>query len=108
MANICSFSMCVKGNKDDIQKFYNAMTQNGKVYMGRGADANIQYEDEEGRALIDGWCKMKLQSFCLLKVVSSLAAQDMTHTIWKILRIQLTSLPKCLKQQILIRKWFTM
>ena len=62
MANICSFSMCVKGNKDDIQKFYNAMTQNGNVYMGRGADANIQYEDEEGRAFIDGWCKWSVQS----------------------------------------------
>ena len=47
MANICSFSMCVKGTHDDIKKFYNAMTQNGNIYMGRGAEAEIQYENEE-------------------------------------------------------------
>ena len=62
MANICDFSMCVKGAHDDIEKFYNAITQNGNIYMGRGADAEIQYEDEEGGAFIDGWCKWSIQS----------------------------------------------
>ena len=67
MANICSFSMLVKGRHDDIEKFYNAMSQDGPIYMGRGAEAEIDYEDNydcEGndRATIDGWCKWSVQS----------------------------------------------
>lgn len=68
MANICSFSMYVKGNKDDIQSFYNAMCQNGKFYMGRGADAEIVlYED---CANIDGWCKWSVQSALIDNAIS--------------------------------------
>lgn len=57
MANICSFSMIVKGERSSIDAFYDAMSQKGNIYMGRGADAAIQYEDEDNRAFIDGWCK---------------------------------------------------
>ena len=46
MANICDFSMCVKGAYDNIEKFYNAMSQNGNIYMGRGGQAEIRYENE--------------------------------------------------------------
>ena len=62
MANICDFSMMVKGKRDDIEAFYNAMSQNGNIYMGRGAEAEIEYEDEENCALINGWCKWSVQS----------------------------------------------
>ena len=67
MANLCSFSMLVKGKHDDIAKFYDAMRQNGHIWMGRGADAEIDYDDNfdlEGhdRATIDGWCKWSIQS----------------------------------------------
>ena len=55
MANICSFSMKVRGEHDNIEKFYNAMMQQGTVYMGRGADASIDYDDEDGTAQIEGW-----------------------------------------------------
>ena len=70
MANICDFSMCVKGTHDDIEKFYNAMTQNGNIYMGRGADAEIQYENEERRAFIDGWCKWSIWSSLIDNAIS--------------------------------------
>lgn len=30
MANICNFSMLVKGKHEDIEAFYNAMQQEGK------------------------------------------------------------------------------
>ena len=70
MAKICSFSMCVKGTHDDIEKFYNAMTQNGNIYMGRGVDAEIQYEDEECRAFIDGWYKWSIQSSLINNAIS--------------------------------------
>ena len=62
MANVCSFSMCVVGAHSDIEKFYNAMSQKGNVYMGRGASADIVYEDDESRAFIDGWCKWSIHS----------------------------------------------
>ena len=62
MANLCSFSMCVRGTHNDIESFYKAMLQEGSTYMGRGASAEIQYEDEENRAFIDGWCKWSIQS----------------------------------------------
>lgn len=70
MANICSFSMCVNGNHNDIESFYNAMLQKGNIYMGRGADAEIQYEDEEDRAFIDGWCKWSIQSALIDNAIS--------------------------------------
>lgn len=70
MANICSFSMCVKGTHENIEKFYNAMCQDGNIYMGRGADAQILYEDEENRALIDGWCKWSVQSAMIDNAIS--------------------------------------
>ena len=70
MANICGFSMCIKGAHDDIENFYNAMSQKGNIFMGRGADAEIQYEDEENRAFIDGWCKWSIQSALIDNAVS--------------------------------------
>lgn len=62
MANICDFSMKVRGKHEDIEKFYNAMMQKGNIYMGRGADAEINYDDEDGSALINGWCKWSVVS----------------------------------------------
>lgn len=70
MANICDFSMCVKGNHNDIENFYKAMSQEGNVYMGRGGVAEINYEDEENRAFIDGWCKWSIQSAMIANAIS--------------------------------------
>ena len=70
MANICSFSMMVKGEHENIEKFYNAMSQNGNIYMGRGAEAEIDYDDSEGRAQIDGWCKWSVQSAMIDNAIS--------------------------------------
>ena len=69
MANICSFSMRVRGNKDNIEKFYNALIQNGMIYMGRGADASIEYDDED-TANIDGWCKWSVTSALINNAIS--------------------------------------
>lgn len=67
---MCDFSMCVNGKRSDIEKFYNAMSQKGNVYMGRGADAEIRYEDEENKAFIDGWCKWSIQSALIDNAIS--------------------------------------
>jgi len=72
MANICDFSMRVRGQKEDIEKFYNAMSQKGNVFMGRGAEAEIQYEDEDEyyTAWIQGWCKWSVTSAMVDNAIS--------------------------------------
>lgn len=79
MANVCSFSMLVKGNVDNIHKFYNAMSQIGDIYMGRGADAEIQIDEEEGCANIDGWCKWSVQSAMVTNAESMRSKPDMWY-----------------------------
>lgn len=69
MANICSFSMYVRGKSEDIQSFYDAMRQNGNIYMGRGADAQLIMEDD-GYARIEGWCKWSIKSALIDNAVS--------------------------------------
>lgn len=76
MANICDFNMMVKGNRDDIEKFYCALTQaTTKVWIGEGADANINYGD--GYAYIDGWCRWSVRS-ALISYAASMAYQKKT------------------------------
>ena len=49
MANICSFSMVVTGNKkENIDLFMDMMNQRGTTWMGRGAEASIDYIEETG------------------------------------------------------------
>ena len=81
MANICDFSMRVRGQKDDIEKFYNAMCQNGNVYMGRGTDAEINYEDEDEyyTAWIQGWCKWSVQSAMIDNAISMRTEPNMWY-----------------------------
>lgn len=70
MANLCSFSMMVRGEHSDIEQFYNAMNQKGNIYMGRGGESEINYDDEEGCAFIDGWCKWSVQSAMVDNAIS--------------------------------------
>lgn len=76
MANMCSFSMCVKGKHGNIESFYNALIQEGNVYMGSGADAEINYDDEEGKAFIDGWCKWSVESALIRNAISMRTEPD--------------------------------
>lgn len=66
MANICSFSMVVRGKESDIETFLDMMQQNGTVYMGRGAeiyDSEICEVDEEiSRCDISGETKWSILS----------------------------------------------
>lgn len=78
MANICSFSMKVRGNKEDIEQFYNAMMQKGTIYMGRGAEADIEWDDDDV-ALIDGWCKWSVQSAMVTNAISMRTEPDIWY-----------------------------
>ena len=59
MSNMCYFSMKVKGKKENINTFYNMLSQEGNIYMGRGACAEIKVKDNE--AYIDGECKWSVE-----------------------------------------------
>lgn len=53
---MASFTIRIKGNKKNISKFFSALTHEGDVRMGRGAEANICYLSNR-EALITGICK---------------------------------------------------
>jgi hypothetical protein len=61
MANICCFRMSVKWDKSNISKFTSALTQDGEVWMGRGAEADIDFLSDS-EAEIEGCCKWSIQS----------------------------------------------
>lgn len=61
MANICSFEMRLRGKRTDIESFYNALTQQGDIWMGRGACGDLEFEDND-YACIVGYCKWSIVS----------------------------------------------
>ena len=74
MANICNFSMVVKGKKENIEQFTDMMQQKGTVWMGRGAviDFTDMEELENGkyRCQIDGDTKWSVQSSMIDNAIS--------------------------------------
>jgi hypothetical protein len=61
--------MYVRGNHNDIRSFYAAMIQCGHIYMGRGAEAEVYWDDEES-AHINGWCKWSVYSALISNAIS--------------------------------------
>lgn len=53
---MASFTIKIKGTKKNISKFFSALTHEGDVRMGRGAEADICYLSKR-EALITGICK---------------------------------------------------
>ena len=83
MANICNFSMVVKGKKENIEQFTDMMKQKGTVWMGRGAviDFTDMEELENGnyRCQIDGDTKWSVYSSMVLNAVSMRENPDMWY-----------------------------
>lgn len=69
MANLCDFEMMVKGERKNIDLFFAALTQTGNVWMGRGACADIYYDDAN-TATISGDCKWSIHSALFTDAVS--------------------------------------
>ena len=81
MANLCSFSMKINGEKEKIKTFLEWMEQKGTTYMGRGAEITSPDMDEfdevveeisENRfsIVIGGWCKWSVEAAMILNAVS--------------------------------------
>ena len=75
MANMCDFYMCVKGERENIEDFFQALIQEGNVWIGRGADAGIAFKGDN-MALIDGTCKWSIYSALVSNAVSMRESQD--------------------------------
>lgn len=90
MANCCTFTMQVKGKKNDIIRFYYALTQKGDLWIGRGAAASIYYDssasqgDDHCVVEIDGECKWSIES-ALIDDALSMQEQKRTGTgCWRL------------------------
>ena len=74
MANICSFSMVVRGKKENIETFNNMMQQVGTVYMGRGAELDCEdmeeLSDNNYRCQMLGQTKWSIQSSLIDNAIS--------------------------------------
>ena len=82
MANICEISMEVRGDHSNIEAFFNALTQEDDVWMGRGADAEIDYDDEGHTATISGWCKWSVQSSLIDDALSMRKQKESKEGFW--------------------------
>ena len=69
MANLCSLLMKVRGNKEDIIQFHKALNQEGKIWMGRGAETDLVFE-EDGAAFMQGTCKWSVISALVDNAIS--------------------------------------
>ena len=69
MANLCSLLMKVRGNKEDIIQFHKALNQEGKIWMGRGAETDLTLE-EDGAAFMSGTCKWSVISALVDNAIS--------------------------------------
>lgn len=78
MANICSFLMKVRGNKSDIEQFHKALNQEGKIWIGRGAETDLTFE-KDGAAFLSGWCKWSVVSALTDNAVSMRTEPDMWY-----------------------------
>ena len=78
MANICSFVMKVRGDKNDIEKFCKAIQQEGNIWIGRGANIDIDFEDDD-LACLTGDCKWSIQSALIDNAISMRTNPDRWH-----------------------------
>lgn len=74
MANVCIFSMILKGKKENIEQFIDMMEQKGTVWMGRGAVVDFtdmeEVENEKYRCKIDGDTKWSVYSSMISNAIS--------------------------------------
>lgn len=81
MANICSFRMRLKGEKENISKFFSALTQAGNIWMGRGAEADIDFLSDN-EAEIEGCCKWSIQSALIDNSLSMRRQKETGEGCW--------------------------
>lgn len=83
MANVCEFEMMLRGTKENIDKFVDALSQKDNVWMGRGAYITSRFDDEAAHsAMLCGECKWSMQSSLIDNAISMRAQENGGQTIW--------------------------
>ena len=87
MANFCDFELKLKGTAEDIQAFYDALSQAGKTWMGRGADAYLCFGDKDPErdqyiATIGGACKWSVKDALINDAISMKKQKDGGPHTW--------------------------
>lgn len=72
MANYCEVDMRICGEKENVEKFIDALTLKGNTYIGRGINIHIgsegEFDEEDNSIQILGQCKWSLESSLVTKV----------------------------------------
>lgn len=77
MANLCNFLMQIKGKKENMEKFCEALEQKtSEAWIGRGARIYVEYEDN--LANISGHCKWSVVS-ALIDNAKSMESQRLNN-----------------------------
>lgn len=112
MANICDFEMHIRGTEENCKQFINALEQNGKYWMGRGAEIDIFDEDvdDDGTKTvgITGWCKWSLWSALFENAMQMKTRPEMWDIGSKVLSkeiIPITYEDACDRWQIEMEAW---
>ncbi len=75
MANICDYRMLVKGKKENIEAFLDALQQKDDTYIGRGCVVNdLDFDDE--LAFVDGCTKWSINASLISDANSMKASKE--------------------------------
>ena len=81
MANVCSFSMKVVGEKTNVDSFVSALEQKGKFCMGRGGFINVK-DDFDGGSILYGKVKWSMLSSLIEDAVSMCEQKESGKGLW--------------------------
>lgn len=81
MANVCSFSMKVVGEKTNVDQFVSALEQKGKFCMGRGGLIDVK-DDFDGGSILYGDVKWSLLSSLIEDAVSMREQKESGNGLW--------------------------
>lgn len=86
MANICNFEMRAKGTAENLKAFFDALQQEGNVWIGRGAELyeepEIQKTEEEQTVTVFGLCKWSLWAALLYDAQSMKLQKEAGQGTW--------------------------
>ena len=81
MANYCDFTMQVKGEKENIKAFCDAMSQEGDIWMGQGADVVANFLDDNV-AIVNGCCKGSVTAALICDAVTMKKQKETGEGNW--------------------------
>ena len=81
MANVCTFSMKVVGEKTNVDSFVSALEQKGKFCMGRGGLIEVK-DDFDGGSILEGEVKWSLAASLIGDAISMREQKETGKGYW--------------------------